>query len=248
MLSGKVNILICHRKYLVINKPPGIHSVSLPNSQEQHSIAAWIKEKYPECESVSPNKHESGLCNRLDFDTSGLLIAARHTEYWEFIRNLYRKKNIRKTYYALVDGILENEQNIGSYIGTPYRRAKKVKIYLSDNNAPKRSTYAESTFTPLSHDIKTATTLVKVETVTGARHQVRVHAMGIGHPLTGDLLYRSSKSLTMSHTDYPISFILHSQKVFIDGLHIPEAPVPHLSKSILERFGHKLHPEMIFLS
>ena len=179
---------------LVLNKPSGIHSVRQKKSPH-FSVAQWLIERNLEIEGVG-KPGDAGLVQRLDFDTSGLLIAAKSNSIWEAIHAAIMKGEVLKYYYCLIEGLLE-EKNIfvDSFIGSPYRRGTKVKVYKTNPGKPHRALAAKTKFSFISSNQKSKISLLKVEASTARRHQIRAHAAAIGHPLIGDSLYGSSSDL-----------------------------------------------------
>lgn len=112
---------------------------------------------------------------RLDRDTSGLVLAAKH----ELAASKLAGK-IKKDYYAVVEGIITN----GATIDAPIARCGDSIIKRRvDSSGEKAVTH----YTPVSS--KGASTILKINLETGRTHQIRVHFSHIGHPLLGDSLY-----------------------------------------------------------
>lgn len=199
---------------LVIDKPPGLHSVQQSKSQEA-SLAEWLTKEYPSLARVGKNEGESGLVQRLDFETSGLILVAKHNTIWDSLHESIMKGEIDKSYYCLVEGILEHKKiEVNSFIGSPYRRAMKVRVYPKEPGKPHRALPAKTSFEVISYFKKNEQTLLKVKAATARRHQVRAHAASIGHPLIGDNLYGSTFSL---EDKYPVEFYL--QASFLSFIH-----------------------------
>lgn len=112
---------------------------------------------------------------RLDRDTSGLVLAAKH----ELAASKLAGK-IKKDYYAVVEGIITN----GATFDAPIARCGDSIIKRRVDSSGER---AVTHYTPVSS--KGASTLLKINLETGRTHQIRVHFSHIGHPLLGDSLY-----------------------------------------------------------
>lgn len=112
---------------------------------------------------------------RLDRDTSGLVLAAKH----ELAASKLAGK-IKKDYYAVVEGIITNSATIDAPIARCGDSIIKRKVDSGGENAITH-------YTPVSS--KDENTLLKINLETGRTHQIRVHFSHIGHPLLGDSLY-----------------------------------------------------------
>ena len=211
-MALNMTLQFCHEDQfiLVINKPSCIHSVMLPeelhSESSKESIAKLLLEHYPEQADVSSKTEDAGLVNRLDYETSGLLLAARTKEVWIQLRSDLLAESIHKSYMALLDGELKDEIVINSYIGTPNRRAKKVKVYEKEPKKKERALPAKTRFTPVQYSSERNCTLVRAVAHSAKRHQIRAHAAHIGHPLCGDTLYGGSSGSSDQ-------FYLHAEKI-----------------------------------
>ena len=207
-----LNIIYQDQHLLIINKPSCIHSVK--NSLKANvSLADALIKWDPSQEECSPNASDAGLVQRLDYETSGLIIAARKLDIWEKLHKQILAGEIKKTYIALVHGQVPKSIEISNYIGTPYRRAKKMCVYQKPTKKD-RALEAASKFQRLWFSKDRECSLVKVTAPTARRHQVRAHASYIGHALIGDKLYGSIQNLGSflarpDNEDYP-SFYLQA--------------------------------------
>ncbi len=130
--------------------------------------------------------------NRLDADTSGAVLLAKSKLSSSILARHMAAGNIKKTYIAVLDGILQlpcgQSGKIVSYIK---RRADTIILRESVPEYTVGADFAETNYTCLykcgGH------TIVAAEPVTGRTHQLRVHFSSIGHPITGDELYGGSR-------------------------------------------------------
>jgi 23S rRNA pseudouridine1911/1915/1917 synthase len=192
--------------WLVVNKPPNLHSTD--RSEGGPSIAALIARDYPECRDASPHQEDCGLVNRLDYGTSGLLIAARSRKDWELLHSLFTGGRVEKEYLVLLEGRFEGPILVENYLGTPHRGAKKVKVYTAKPPRRARALPAATAFRSLRYDPESNATAAGARTYTGRRHQVRAHAAFLGHPLLGDHLYGATTPCPL-----PRPFFLHAAKL-----------------------------------
>ncbi len=135
--------------------------------------------------------------NRLDRDTTGIVIIAKNMYAADKLSQQMRKGMLKKYYYALADGILDQKMGI---IDAPIAREKEsmIKRCVSLNGKPARTGYK----VVREYDGKS---LVDITLYTGRTHQIRVHFSYIGHPLSYDYLYGEEVSGR--------SFILHCRKI-----------------------------------
>ena len=159
-----------------------------------------------------------GIVHRLDKDTTGVILVAKDSKTQEMISALFKERNVRKTYRAVVEEtIAENGLIIEGNIGRHPIDRKKMAV-LKDGG---RSAYTEMRVIERLDGF----TYVEVYPKTGRTHQIRVHLSHIGHPIVGDIVYgRRARLLTKRpflHA-YRIEFIhpVNNAPIFI------EAPVP----------------------
>lgn len=117
---------------------------------------------------------------RLDRDTSGLVLVAKHE-----LAAAKLAGKVEKDYYAVVSGVLQSSGTVDLPIARCGDSIIKRKV---DENGERAVTHYE----PVSS--KDNTTLLKLRLETGRTHQIRVHMSHIGHPLLGDTLYGSDTS------------------------------------------------------
>lgn len=200
------------KNYLFINKPSGIHSTRLPEGGGE-SLADLLLKNNPEAESISEKPEDAGLIQRLDFETSGVIVAAKNREAWLKGREILNDEELKKSYLILVEGIFPKKEFAETYLGTPNRGAKKIKIYKSKPAKSARALLGRTEFelvTPLPD--KNAS-LVRATCHRAHRHQVRAHAAFLGFPLLGDVLYGSSKELKEVEVTEQRQFFLHAERV-----------------------------------
>lgn len=204
---GFPEVLATTDDLLVINKPPACHSVRNPNSVEA-AVSDWLEIKYPELADVSERPGEAGLVNRLDFETSGLLLAARSRQSWLNYRKLYSNGKILKKYLCVVQGRFPDSCSCRAVIRTA-RRAKKVTVKQYNGRELKdRERFVFAAFKLAEYIPSLNRSLLEISTSTGARHQVRALCAFLGHPLFGDELYGGDTN----YSGGP-AFLLHAVQV-----------------------------------
>jgi 23S rRNA pseudouridine1911/1915/1917 synthase len=171
---------------LAINKPAGliVHG-------ESPSVVDWLIKRYPEIKNIGEESTRPGIVHRLDRDTSGVLIIAKNQKTFEYLKDQFKSRKIKKTYLVLVEGDIKRERGV---IDLPIGRSKKWSIKkLASKNARGKIREAVTEYKVLKKFSKY--TLVEVYPKTGRTHQIRVHFKAISHPVVGDRLYGGNNPL-----------------------------------------------------
>lgn len=128
---------------------------------------------------------------RLDRETSGVLVFARTEETGKRLQRAVQFRKFRKTYYAVLAGSLESAVTVRAAIGPD----TGAEFYSRRTVVKDGGEAAETEFIPIASG--GGYTLARVHPHSGRRHQIRVHAASLGHPLLGDKLYGPDASLML---------------------------------------------------
>lgn len=160
--------------------------------------------------------------NRLDRNTSGLLIIARNRISAGRLAKSMSEKQISKKYIAVLDGVLLNDEG---EIDTYMRRTAESIIVREVCEKEDGADHALTRYKVLLRSDKNS--VVLAEPVTGRTHQLRVHFASLGCPITGDDLYGSENEFISRH-----------------ALHAFEISFPHPSSGEVMTFSAPLHSDM----
>ena len=177
-----------------VYKPAGAHSVQLRKGGGW-SIADELLRATPSLAQASEKSGDAGLVNRLDEETSGILLGATTRSVWEKLYRQALNGEVHKKYALLVEGRVTKDFAITSFIGSPHRGAHKVKVYERRPPAWARALEGTTKYTPHLHIPLHNVTILIASASPARRHQVRAHAAHLGVPLIGDSLYGSTRSL-----------------------------------------------------
>lgn len=160
------------------------------------------------------------LANRLDKNTSGILVGASSAESLRELNELFRNQRVRRLYLTIVEGVLTKTQDYRSHVAKDHGQNK---VYESDYGKT-----ARSIFRPIVNNGNY--TLIEVELITGRTHQIRHHLEEIGHPILGDHKYGHGK-WTSRQGRQVNSQLLHAYKMIFPKL---EKPLQELSGKVVE--------------
>lgn len=125
-----------------------------------------------------------GIVHRLDKDTSGLIIVAKNDKAHTKLTEMFKNKEIKKTYLAIVKGKVSKETGrIETNIGRDEKDRKKMSVSRDE----KKGKLAITTYKVI--DSNERYSLLDVNIETGRTHQIRVHMKHIGYPILGDIVY-----------------------------------------------------------
>ena len=149
-----------------------------PSKNGPMSSLVGATKKYLEVDTIH-------LVSRLDRETSGVVLFAKHRKSASYWQKGVECKSVKRGYLAILNGVMQKQESIDGYIGND--PMSKVFVKQKITRKSRNSKFAETTFIPLINGKNQ--TLCLVLTATGRKHQIRVHAHGLGFSLVGDKLY-----------------------------------------------------------
>jgi 23S rRNA pseudouridine1911/1915/1917 synthase len=208
---------------LVINKPSGILTHAKGVISEEFTVAEFIRPR--STDGLDTNR--PGIVHRLDRGTSGLLIAAKHTEAKRWLQKQFSERKVKKTYIALVQGHLTPSE---AMLQLPIERnpKKPQQFRVGGNGRSAETAYKVMRF--FQHY-----SLVELYPLTGRTHQLRVHMSYLHHPVVGDALYGATLSIAQR-------LFLHAGKLEITiparERRVFEIPLPPELQTYVDNLHH----------
>jgi len=186
--------------FLVLNKPPGL-AVHAGSGLAFGAIDALRQaRKEPELE----------LVHRLDRGTSGALLIARNAGVGRAMQGLFRNRQIKKFYLALLDGQwLAGDKTVNVPLAKNKEHAGERRVMVSADGQSAVSHFScQAQFNDAS--------LMRIEIETGRTHQIRVHSKHCGHPVVGDTRYGSNSNNAAFKRRGLNRLFLHSESMQFD--------------------------------
>lgn len=215
---------------LAINKPAGM--LSQKAKKEDISANEYILQYLLESGTItreSLHTFKPSVCNRLDRNTSGILVAGKTLNGLQQMSKAFRERSMEKYYLAIVAGHISKPRRIEGFLKKD--GVNNQVTILSEHSNDAKPIITE--YRPLK--LIGQVTLLEVHLITGRSHQIRAHLASIGHPVIGDTKYGNPrlnreflKNAGVTHQ------LLHAYRLFLaDGTKI-QADAPKEFERALE--------------
>ena len=183
----RLSIVYEDEHILLVDKRPGLavhpHDGAEYGRTLIDHIQAYLYQKR-EWRPREENAFTPALCNRIDRNTGGIVIAAKTAQALRVMNQKIKDRELDKRYLAIVEGTPKPRE--GSLQGYLFKDARKNRVFVTDTPQPGAKT-CRTNYRVLSS--KGGLSLVECELITGRTHQIRAQFAHAGHPLLGDGKY-----------------------------------------------------------
>ncbi len=186
---------------LIVNKPAGV--LSKRAEKDENSLNDCLIGYLLEKKEISEEGLECfrpSVCNRLDRNTSGLMLCGKSVRGSQFLSEILRDRSLHKYYLAYVQGKIERSITLKGYLKKEEEKNRSVIISEEEYRQAYRQKISsaagvegyqkiETVIKPISYSEEKDCTKLEILLVTGKSHQIRAHLASIGHPVLGDRKY-----------------------------------------------------------
>ncbi len=237
-ISGEILYEDTHM--LAVNKPAGMLSqkADLKDISMVECVTAYLLKSGALTEEELVTFHPA-ICNRLDRNTSGLIIAGKTLCGLQMMSKLFRKRTIDKYYLCLVVGEVTESAHIQGYLS---KDAATNRVLITPDRDENGGSPIATSYEPVAS--REDVSLIRVHLITGKPHQIRAHLASIDHPVIGDYKYGSRTVNEAYEKKYGVtSQLLHAYELVFPEMKDPfsdlcnktlKAPVPELFYTVIK--------------
>jgi 23S rRNA pseudouridine955/2504/2580 synthase len=214
---------------LLVNKPVGV--LTQKAKAQDYSLNEQILDYLMGNNKVT-NLFKPSVCNRLDYNTSGIVTAGITYQGARYLNEVFKDRSVHKHYLAFVCGVMKEDIHQKAYL-VKDEKTNQVSIYDKKREG---AVPIETKYHPLGNNGQY--TLVEVELITGKSHQIRAHLQSLSYPIVGDGKYGNVKENAKFFKKYHLNHqLLHAFSLeFSDGRKF-KADLPKLYQRILKEEG-----------
>jgi len=194
--KGQIRILYQDTDLLLIEKPSGLLSLSGKNPLNKDSVHHRLVGGLLKGPLVIQERRAfptATLVHRLDFGTSGIMVVALNKPANRFISKQFQERTVNKSYIAILDGMLPEDRGL-----IEFPLAKDRPNFPLQKICQETGKAACSEYHVLERLQQPSCCRVRFTPQTGRTHQLRLHSLGIGHPILGCDLYKNHQSEQMA--------------------------------------------------
>jgi len=208
-----IEVIFENEHIVLVNKPAGV--LSQKAKPQDLSLNEWLIGYLLETKQISEQQLDTfkpSICNRLDRNTSGLVICGKSLLGSQTMNELIKTRKIRKFYRTFVKGAVEEQAYIKGYLKKIESSNKVIFKETIEEKEKKEFVEIETAYKPLNSGREY--TYLEVELITGKTHQIRAHLAGRGHCLLGDEKYGDRKwNSSFKDISLPKWQLLHSYRI-----------------------------------
>ena len=185
--APKLNIVYEDENILLVDKRPGLAVHPHDGAEYGRTLIDHIQSYLYQKREWRPREENAftpALCNRIDRNTGGIVIAAKTAEALRVMNQKIKDRELDKRYLAIVEGLPKPRE--GSLKGYLFKDEKKNRVFVRDKPQP-GSKSCQTNYKVLTS--ANGLSLVECELITGRTHQIRAQFAHAGHPLLGDGKY-----------------------------------------------------------
>lgn len=208
-VKSNLEILFEDEDILILNKPAGeLSQKAEAKDVSMNEYALGYLQQSGAITEESLKVFKPSVCNRLDRNTSGILIVAKTYQGAREFGDALQKRTVRKFYRCIVKGEVKKSEKIDGFLWKD-EKTNKVQIFKEKREG---ASEIHTAYEPLK--CENGLTLLEVHLITGRTHQIRAHLSSIGHSILGDPKYGDKKLSDKYKVKYQL---LHACRLELDG-------------------------------